>query len=157
MVLDSSGADCQTVNFNIGSTTTTTRQWDIFVTQVIALKSSYDLHSWDTLFIRSFIFFFKYTCGQEDLGGPPGCLQYYTGTGGSFKSLTRGDNMRMLQQTFYSICFRREENMCEIDYSVTTAGSFQLGVGMAANAGQAINVSHYLSKIWKNCLFSFLA
>ena len=65
--------------------------------------------------------------------------------------------MRMLQQTFYSICFRREENMCEIDYSVTTAGSFQLGVGMAANAGKAINVSHYLSKIWKNCLFSFLA
>ena len=44
--------------------------------------------------------------------------------------------MRMLQQTFYSICFRREENMCEIDYSVTTAGSFQLGVGVVANAGK---------------------
>ena len=78
---------------------------------------------------------------------PDGCLQYYTGTGGSFKSLTRGDNMRMLQQTFYSICFRREENMCEIDYSVTTAGSFQLGYGVLANAGKAINVSNYLSKI----------
>jgi len=29
--------------------------------------------------------------------------------------------------------------MCEIDYSVTTAGSFQLGVGTVAKAGQAIN------------------
>jgi len=76
---------------------------------------------------------------ESAMRAPDGCLQYYTGTGGSFKSLTRGDNMRMLQQTFYSICFRREENMCEIDYSVTTAGSFQLGVGMAANAGKAIN------------------
>jgi len=76
---------------------------------------------------------------ESAMRAPDGCLQYYTGTGGSFKSLTRGDNMRMLQQTFYSICFRREENMCEIDYSVTTAGSFQLGVGTVAKAGQAIN------------------
>ena len=59
MILDSAGIECQTVNFNIGSTTTTTRQWDIFVTQ--------------------------YTCGQEDLGGPPGCLQYYTGVTGLVK------------------------------------------------------------------------
>jgi len=75
---------------------------------------------------------------ESVMRAPDGCLQYYTGNGGSFKSLTRGDNLRMLQQTFYNICFRREENMCEIDYSVTTAGSFQLGVGVATNKGQAI-------------------
>ena len=59
VILDSAGSDCQNVNFNIGGSTSTTRQWDIFVTQ--------------------------YTCGQEDLGGPPGCLQYYTGTTGLVK------------------------------------------------------------------------
>merc|ERR1711860_236602 len=73
---------------------------------------------------------------ESVMRAPDGCLQYYTGNGGSFKSLIRGDNLRMLQQTFYNICFRREENMCEIDYSVTTAGSFQLGAGV--NAGKAI-------------------
>ena len=59
MVLDSNGSGCQTVNFNIGASTTTTRSWDIYVTQ--------------------------YTCAQEDLGGPPGCLQYYTGKTGLIK------------------------------------------------------------------------
>ena len=58
MVLDV-GSGCQTVNFHIGATTTT-RQWNIYVTQ--------------------------YTCGQEDLGGPPGCLQYHTATTGLLKS-----------------------------------------------------------------------
>ena len=33
--------------------------------------------------------------------------------------------------------------MCEIDYSVTTAGSFQLGVGVALNMGKAITVSRF--------------
>ena len=61
MIIDSSGTECQRVNFNIGDSTTTTRQWDIYVTQ--------------------------YTCGQEDQGGPPGCLQYYTGTTGLAKTL----------------------------------------------------------------------
>ena len=59
MVLDSDGIACQKVNFNIGASTTSTRSWDIYVTQ--------------------------YTCGQEDLGGPPGCLQYYTSTTGLVK------------------------------------------------------------------------
>ena len=43
MIIDSTGTDCQTVNFNIGADTTTSRSWDIYVTQ--------------------------YTCGQEDLAG----------------------------------------------------------------------------------------
>ena len=54
MILDSDGTNCQTANFNIGTSTTTTRQWNIRVTQ--------------------------YTCAQQDESGPPGCLQYYTQT-----------------------------------------------------------------------------
>ena len=49
--------DCHTAAFQIAPSTTTTRQWDIKVTQ--------------------------YACGDDDNGGPPGCLQYYTGTTGS--------------------------------------------------------------------------
>ena len=43
MIIDSSGTECQTVNVNVGAETTTSRSWDIYVTQ--------------------------YTCGQEDLAG----------------------------------------------------------------------------------------
>ena len=55
VILDTDGTQCQKANFLIGSSTTTTRSWDIYVTQ--------------------------YTCGQEDEAGPPGCLQYFTGSG----------------------------------------------------------------------------
>ena len=54
MIVDSNGEECQEANFLIGTTTTTTRQWNIRVTQ--------------------------YNCGQEDSSGPPGCLQWYTQT-----------------------------------------------------------------------------
>ena len=43
VVLDSNGVDCQMVNMQIGGATTTTRSWDIKVTQ--------------------------YNCGDEDMGG----------------------------------------------------------------------------------------
>ena len=54
MIVDSDGTSCQEVNFNIGTTSTTTRSWTIRVTQ--------------------------YDCSSEDVAGPPGCLQYYTQT-----------------------------------------------------------------------------
>ena len=54
MILDSDGTQCHEANFNIGTATTSTRAWTIQVTQ--------------------------FACGQEDVSGPPGCLQYYTQT-----------------------------------------------------------------------------
>ena len=54
MILDSDGIECHIANFNIATATTSTRSWNILVTQ--------------------------YDCGQEDSAGPPGCLQYYTQT-----------------------------------------------------------------------------
>ena len=53
VILDASD-DCHSANFMIGGDTGTTRQWDILVTQ--------------------------YSCDQDDVSGPPGCLQYYTST-----------------------------------------------------------------------------
>ena len=52
---------CQNAMFNIGLSTTTSRSWTIKVTQ--------------------------YACGDEDKGGPPGCLQYFTGTVGNVARL----------------------------------------------------------------------
>ena len=53
MILDADD-QCHKVNFNIGGATTTSRKWDIRVTQ--------------------------YACGNEDVAGWPGCMQYYTQT-----------------------------------------------------------------------------
>merc|ERR1711976_219420 len=57
---------------------------------------------------------------DSEMRPPTGCLQYYTGVGGTFKSLGHGDSARMLQED-YVICFRREEGRCEIEYSIATA------------------------------------
>ena len=54
VIIDSDGIQCQQANFLIGTSTTTTRQWSIRVTQ--------------------------YTCAEMDASGPPGCLQWYTQT-----------------------------------------------------------------------------
>jgi len=124
MVLDSEGSACQTVNFNIGSTTTTTRSWDIFVTQ--------------------------YTCGQEDLGGPPGCLQYYTGTTGvvttfgylsSNSATTTSASTTHLQNQNYQVCVRRSSGMCYIcwaawdtDGTAASFSSFGLSLSIASDA-----------------------
>lgn len=55
VILDAS-SDCQTAVFTLNGNTGTTRNWDIKVTQ--------------------------YACGESDISGPPGCLQYYTETYG---------------------------------------------------------------------------
>merc|ERR1712141_467738 len=126
MVLDTSGAECQTVNFNIGSTTTTTRSWDISVTQ--------------------------YTCGQEDLGGPPGCLQYYTGTTGLVKNFgypsantasSTAATSTHLQNQNYQACVRRSSGMCYICWAAwhtsTIAAAMISSFGLSNPAADADN------------------
>ena len=108
------------MNFNIGGSTTTTRQWDIYVTQ--------------------------YTCAQEDLGGPPGCLQFFTGTTGLAKTFgypttntgtaVQAASSTHLQNQNYNICVRREKGYCYICwaewYTAATMGSFGLSLSDAA-------------------------
>ena len=62
MILDTDGAGCQDANFNIGSSVGATRKWEIHVTQ--------------------------HTCEEMDttMGGPQGCLQYFTGLTGQIYS-----------------------------------------------------------------------
>jgi len=58
MIVDSDGVGCSSANFGIGSATFS-RSWDIKVTQ--------------------------FACG-DDMGGPSGCLQWFTGNTGTIRS-----------------------------------------------------------------------
>ncbi|CAB4059822.1 unnamed protein product [Lepeophtheirus salmonis] len=48
---------------------------------------------------------------------PDGCLQYFTGTSGSFRSFNFG---QLIRNTFYNTCFRQERDFCGINYSVSS-------------------------------------
>jgi len=126
MIVDAS-ADCHRAAFNIGGSTTTTRKWSIRVTQ--------------------------YACGDWDMSGWPGCLQYYTGTAGHIQNFgwptsatTVTSGVTHLSNQVYDICIRRASGYCIICYTqaitgtanlVTLQHSFGLSVSIAEPAGQA--------------------
>jgi len=125
MFVDSSD-QCVTATFNFDTTNTaSTRQYDIKVSQ--------------------------YICG-DDMGGPPGCLQYHTaltGTIASFNFPTNlnaiGASVTHLSNQNYHICFRRASGRCGIcfvpsititsavgDNTATAQTSFGLSVSINA-------------------------
>ena len=128
MIVDVSNSQCQTASFGISTSTSDTRQWDIKVTQ--------------------------YACGDEDNGGPPGCLQYFTGTFGDIASYgfppsitTITSTVSHLKNQYYDACFRRESGYCYLCYSASFAGtaviaqnSFGLSVSQKADATGSSNV-----------------
>ena len=60
-------------------------------------------------------------CGT--LSSPPhGCLQYFQGVSGRFRSFNYGidDDYHHLNNQYYSICFRRESAYCSISYIPAT-------------------------------------
>lgn len=135
MILDSDGSSCQRASFNIGASTTTTRSWDIYVTQ--------------------------YTCAQEDVAGAPGCLQYFTGTTGSFSNFgypttntatTVADDTTHLSNQLYQICIRRTSGYCYICYTPTS------GIAIAASFGLSITSTDAMddSELGSNCITDYL-
>ena len=143
MILDSAGTECQTVNFNIGSSTTTTRSWDIYIKQ--------------------------YTCAEEDIGGPPGCLQYYTGTTGLVKTfgyLTSNSatatsaTTAHLQNQNYEVCVRRYKGYCYICWatwnSITATASFGLSTATADAAKSAVGTECFRDYVTVSALLSKL-
>jgi len=128
MILDASDS-CHKVNFNIGALTTTTRKWDIRITQ--------------------------YACGDYDSAGPPNCLQYYTATAGNIQNFgwpttaaTVTAGVTHLSNQKYDICVRRGAGYCFICYSAAidpaaaaaaaiNQASFGLSVGTIADAAGA--------------------
>merc|ERR1719264_1597065 len=97
---DRTGNTCHTALFNIGGTTSTSRSWNVLITQ--------------------------YACGDTDSSGWPGCLQYYTATSNNIANfgfpptitaVTAG--VTHLTNQHYDVCIRRASGSCYICYSPT--------------------------------------
>merc|ERR1712228_1015685 len=126
---DPSGSTCHKAIFNVGATTTTSRKWNIRVTQ--------------------------YACGDYDNSGWPGCLQYYTSTASTIQNFafptsatTVTSGVTHLSSQKYDICIRRASGYCYICYSTWTAGtaviaqgSFGLNISPSIASQSAINTS----------------
>merc|ERR1712142_1067895 len=104
MIVDASD-NCHTVNIDLGaSDTSTSRSWTIVVSQ--------------------------YTCGEENLAGPMGCLQWHTGTTGRIANFGIATSTAAaaftaaqthLSNQDYDICIRRENGYCYICYIQSVA------------------------------------
>merc|ERR1712110_1395127 len=97
---DRTGNTCHTALFNIGGTTSTSRSWNILVTQ--------------------------YACGDTDKSGWPGCLQYYTATSSNIQNFGFPPTITAvtsavthLSNQHYDICIRRASGYCYICYNPT--------------------------------------
>merc|ERR1711935_653487 len=97
---DRTGNSCHTAAFNIGGTTSTSRSWNVLITQ--------------------------YACGDTDSSGWPGCLQYYTATASNIQNFgfpptitTVTSGVTHLSNQHYDICIRRASGSCYICYSPT--------------------------------------
>jgi len=126
MIVDSDGSSCHNANFVVGGTTATSRSWEIRVTQ--------------------------YACGDTDISGAPGCLQYYTATAGNIQNFAWPPTATVvtgaithLENQKYDICMRRASGNCLICYSPTIAGAaaivaatqISFGIGISDNAAIA--------------------
>lgn len=102
MIVDSDGETCTKAAFTFGGTSVT-RQYDIKVLQ--------------------------YDCRNE-MGGPAGCLQYFTGDRGTFSSFNfvtpatpeAADTAHLANQD-YNICIRRNNGNCRICYIPSILGA----------------------------------
>jgi len=84
---------------------------------------------------------------------PGGCLQYFTGTSGNIVSFNAGTNGAMLDDLLYSVCIRREANMCSYTVrearTATLPVAFQLGTTATALVGlQNCDTSSAAGGVW---------
>jgi len=122
MIVDTDGTGCVTASFVFGGGSDS-RQYDVRVLQ--------------------------YDCTNSDVGGPPGCLQYFTANQGTVASFnyplgqttvdttTTGSDPHLSNQD-YEMCWRRSSDKCALCFfptlSTTTPASFGVGVGTTATA-----------------------
>jgi len=124
MIVDSDpgGNTCHKALFNIGGTTTTSRSWTIRVTQ--------------------------YACGDTDMSGWPGCLQYYTATASNVQNFGFPPTITAvtsavthLSNQHYDICIRRASGYCYICYSPTIIAAITAAIGTPASAAISFGLS----------------
>merc|ERR1712172_167385 len=118
---DRTANTCHTALFNIGGTTSTSRSWNILVTQ--------------------------YACGDTDNSGWPGCLQYYTATSSNIQNFGFPPTITAvtsavthLSNQHYDICIRRASGYCYICYNPTI-----IVTGIAIGTPIAAQISFGLS------------
>jgi len=108
----------------------------------------------------------QYVCG-DTMSGPENCLQYFTGTTGSFRSFNYPSNFPTTTTTHlsnqdYAICIRRDASACYICYGhflqdgclgcenelaevLTVTNGPTFGISVTANAGARANVDTHCS------------
>jgi len=130
---------CNTINFNIDTDVSYTRSWS-FTVQQIECSTDYGKHS---------------------------CMQYYTGTSGTFASwnfdttlttIAPAATNHHLNTQHYDICFRQERGYCKVCFSpvITTAASSSFGVSasiaapaLQAGAGDAACRCHSFCRLYR--------
>jgi len=117
MIVDSNGKDCISANFVFGGDATT-REYNIHVTQ-------YDK--------------------MNTMGGPTGCLQYFTGTSGTISTFNWVDRTSVhLQNQDYTVCIRQNAGVCGVCYSETATtwaaitGTFGVAITSIAATSEAL-------------------
>jgi len=117
MIVDTDGTTCVTATFSFG---------------LANQQRNYEIHviQYDRL---------------NEMGGPPNCLQFYTGLTGTVRSFNWVNTMSThLANQFYDICIRREAGQCVTCYSPTISGNggaAQVG-NTAANTVGSFGVSN---------------
>jgi len=117
MIVDNDGSSCVTAAFLFGGDTFS-RSYNIHVTQ-------YDM--------------------TNEMGGPTGCLQYFTGDTGTITTYNWESTASFhLQNQDYSACIRRNKDFCVICYAATithvantVVNSFGLSLGSAVALADA--------------------
>lgn len=110
MYVDSSDL-CNDLGFNIGAgTSTVTRSWTIKITQ--------------------------YDCEYDNLA-PDGCHQYFFGPTSDLVKTYNFDGGQHLASQDQNICVRRERGYCQICWSTTAEGDFELSSAMTGATGTA--------------------
>jgi hypothetical protein len=125
LFVDSNGVNCVSVHFVFGSDSAT-RSYDIKVLQ-------YDR--------------------RNEMGGPQGCLQYFSGTSGTFTTFNYVDtsiSSSHLSNQDYDICIRRGADMCVVCYSPTT-GATPASFGLSVSPDTAVQAG-----IQSNCVTDYI-
>jgi len=121
LFVDSDGSTCSKATFTFGGGSTS-RKYDIKILQ--------------------------YDCRNRDMGGPTGCLQYFTATTGTIASfnypigattIAAPTTFPHLSNQAYTMCIRRASGYCAICYipSITTAMPASFGLSVASIASMA--------------------
>jgi len=106
MIVDTDGVECVKATFSYGMGSST-RQYSIHVTQFAS---------------------------SNEKGGPPGCLQFYTGNTGTVSTFNwQGTTTRTssvhLQNHNYNVCIRQELGKCYICWATTATGTENTKIG----------------------------